>query len=214
MHRQVVLREVTGVFVFNPGGIDVNNLLVRVGTGDSRNPQGTNAFRIEGRIDGYRPDAPLKLSIDSAEPGGLYFPSHPTFLASVPREVRDFYEQLQPEGTCNVHADVNRESAGAKPQIGAVLEVIDAKFLLKKFAYPFRNAAGKIAYARDPFSGKDFISVMDLHAFGMPGGPNATSRVTLSGRIVARSARINPNRRFELHAQAEPESALNRRSWR
>jgi len=40
--------RVSGGFVFTQDGIDVNNLLVRVATGDPARPETTNAFRIRG----------------------------------------------------------------------------------------------------------------------------------------------------------------------
>ena len=197
----LLLREVSGVFVFTQDGIDVNNLLVRVGTGDPRSPQGTNAFRIDGHMNGYRPDAPLRLTVSSADEKGLYFPAHPSFLNSLPRDVRDFYEDLQPEGTCRVTAQVSRPTAGAVPQVSAVLEVLDAKFLFRQFPYPFRNAAGKIAYGRDPFSGKNYVSVLNMHAVGIPGGPNENSQVAISGR-VGPIGPDEPESGFELKATA------------
>lgn len=178
----VLLRDVSGTFVFTQDGIDVRGLTVGVGTGDPNHPETTNTFRVAGRLGGYRPESPAKLEVESAGKG-LYFPAHPTYLASLPREVREFYEDLGPEGTFKVRADVNRETAGAVPQVSGVLEVVDATFVFRRFAYPLRGAGGKIAFGRDPFSGKDYLTVMNMHASGMDGGPNEGARLTVSGRI-------------------------------
>ena len=43
------------------------------------------------------------------------------------------------------------------------VEVLDAKFLFREFPYPFRNASGKIAFGRDPGSGRDYVRVIDMH---------------------------------------------------
>jgi len=51
-------------------------------------------------------------------------------------------------------ADVSRPVWGAAPQVSAVLEVVDATFVFKQFPYPFRSAGGRIAFGRDPFSGR------------------------------------------------------------
>ncbi|HSZ59581.1 MAG TPA: hypothetical protein VK797_28315, partial [Tepidisphaeraceae bacterium] len=179
----VVLRNVDGVFVFTQDGIDVNGLLVRVGTGDPRHPLATNAFEVDGHLSGYTPDAPLELKVTSAESTGLYFPAHPTYLASLPHDIRDFYENLQPEGNCKITAGIDRPTPGAIPQVSAELEVLDARFVFRQFPYPFRSASGKIGFGRDPFSGKNYVSVMNMHALGITGGPNEHSPVTISGRV-------------------------------
>jgi hypothetical protein len=179
----LLLREVTGGFAFTENGIDVDDLLVRVGAGDASRPDETNAFKIRGHLSGYRPESPVRLQVDSADPQGLYFPARPTFLASLPREVKDFYEGLNPEGTCRVRAEVNRTAPGAVPQITGVLELLDARFKPRQFPYQIRGVGGKIGFGRDPFSGKDFISVMNVHASGMAGGPNEKLEVAVSGRI-------------------------------
>ena len=93
----MVLREVTGGFEFTQDGIDVNDLLVRIATGDASRPDDTNAFKIRGHISGYRPDSPLRLQVDSSNPRGLYFPARPTFLASLPVEI-------SVDGVIQIHA--------------------------------------------------------------------------------------------------------------
>jgi hypothetical protein len=177
------LREVTGSFIFSQDGIDVKDLLVRVGTGDPANPQASNAFRIHGRLDGYRPDATLRLHVSSADPAGLYFPESPRFLESLPREVREFYANLRPQGTCHVWADISRVVAGAMPRVNAELDIVNATFRFREFPYPFRGASGKIAFGRDPFTGQDYISVLNMHGTGIAGGPNDRADVGISGRV-------------------------------
>src|SRR5205085_8300822 len=53
----IMLREVTGAFNFTQDGIDVEDLLVRVGAGDAARPDETNAFKVRGHISGYRPES-------------------------------------------------------------------------------------------------------------------------------------------------------------
>ena len=193
------LREVTGTFVFTQDGIDVDDLLVRVGAGDPRRPEKSNAFRIQGRMSGYSPDAPLRLSIATGDPEGLYFPAEPKFLDSLPRDVRAFYNDLKPEGTCFITADVSRAVAGAMPQVNGEISIVDANFLFHQFPYPFRSASGKIAFGRDPFSGKDFVTVLNMHGRGMLGGPNERAEVAISGRIGPIGPE-SPEPGFNLHA--------------
>jgi hypothetical protein len=195
----VLLRDVGGVFVFTQDGIDVSELLVRVGTGDPRRPLATNTFQVDGHLGGYTPDSPLRLKVTSAESGGLYFPAHPTYLASLPHDIRDFYENLQPEGNCRINAEISRPIPGAVPQVSAELEVLDATFVFREFPYPFRSAGGKIAFGRDPFSGKNYVSVMNMHALGIKGGLNENSPVTINGRVGPLSPE-SPEPGFDLRA--------------
>jgi hypothetical protein len=179
----LMLSEVTGAFNFTHDGIDAEDLLVRVGAGDAAHPDQTNAFKIRGHISGYRPESPAHLQIDSSDPHGLYFPAKPTFLASLPVEIRNFYEAINPEGTCRVRAEINRVVPGTIPQISGSLELVDARFKPKQFAYPFRGVGGKIGFGRDPFTGKDFITVNNLHASGIAGGPNDKALIIVNGKI-------------------------------
>jgi hypothetical protein len=196
------LREVTGSFLFDQDGIDVNDLLVRVGTGDAKRPDATNAFRIRGHVEGYRADAPLRLQVSSADPEGLYIPARPRFLDSLPRDVRNFYSDLRPEGTCRLSADVNRPIPGAVPQVNVQVEIVDASFQFHQFPYPFRGASGRIAYGRDPFSEKNFVNVVNMHGSGMLGGPNQGSQVAISGRVGPLGP-DNPEPGFNLRATGD-----------
>lgn len=193
------LRADTGTFVFTQDGIGVDDLLVQVGAGDPDDPRKTNAFIVAGHMDGYSPDAPLRLRIGSADPEGLYFPAQPKFLDSLPRDVRDFYNDLKPQGTCFVKANIDRPLPGAMPQVNGEVEVVDARFFFHQFPYPFRGASGRIAFGRDPFSGKNYVTVMNMHGRGMKGGPNERAEVSISGR-VGPIGPDSPEPGFHLHA--------------
>jgi len=193
------VRAETGTFVFTQDGIDVDDLLVKVGAGDPDDPRKSNSLIVGGRMDGYSPDAPLRLQINSADAEGLYFPAHPKFLESLPRDVRGFYNDLKPQGTCFIKANINRPVAGAMPQVNGEVEVVDARFLFREFPYPFRGASGKIAFGRDPFSGKTYVTVMNMHGRGAIGGPNERAEVAISGRIGPIGPDY-PEPAFNLHA--------------
>ena len=193
------LRAETGTFVFSQDGIEVDDLQVKVGAGDPADPRKTNAFIVAGHMDGYSPDAPLRLQIASADPEGLYFPAQPKFLESLPRDVRDFYNDLKPQGTCFVKANIDRPLPGAMPQVNGEIEIVDARFFFHQFPYPFRGASGKIAFGRDPFSGKNYVTVMNMHGRGMKGGPNERAEVAISGRVGPIGPDC-PEPGFHLHA--------------
>lgn len=188
------VRHVSGNFSFTPHGIEVET------TGAvSLTPQRANTFHIHGRMDGYDPDAPLHLEIRSADPEGLEFSAAPRFLESLPKDVRQFYEDLRPEGRCRIIAQINRAVPGAMPQVTGEVEVLDSTFLFHQFPYPFRNASGRIAFGRDPISGKDYVRVINMHGRGLVGGPNENAEVAISGRVGPIGA-DSPEPGFDLYA--------------
>ena len=177
------LREVSGSFDFNQDRIDVSNLLVRVGTGDAANPGASNAFVASGHIDGYSPDAPLHMEVRSTDPNGIYIPAHPRFVDSLPSDVRQIFNDLRPQGSCRVAATVDRLNPGESPRVGVEAEIVSASFFFREFPYAFQGASGKVVFRRDPFSGKSYVYVTDMHAHGMAGGPNAQALIAVSGRV-------------------------------
>ena len=177
------LREVTGSFDFNQDRININNLLVRVGTGDPENPGASNALLVSGYMEGYGPDAPLHVEVRSTDVNGMYLPAHPRFVDSLPADVRQIFNDLRPQGSCRVEATVDRDNPGQAPRVGVQAEIVDASFLFREFPYPFRNASGKVVFQRDPFSGKSYVYVTNVHARGMAGGPNADAIISVSGRV-------------------------------
>ena len=178
----VLLREVSGSFDFNQDRIDVD-LLVRVGTGDADNPGASNAFLVRGFMEGYGPDDPLHVEVRSTDPNGMYLPAHPRFVDSLPADVRQIFNDLRPQGSCRVEATVDRDNPGQAPRVGVQADIVDASFLFREFPYAFRNASGKVVFQRDPFSGKSYVYVTNVHAHGMAGGPNADAIISVSGRV-------------------------------
>jgi hypothetical protein len=193
------LREVTGTFLFTQDRIDVDGLLVRVATGDPNQPDSSNAFRVSGRMDGYKPDAPLHLEVKSADSTGIYFPARPTFIDSLPGEVRNFYNDVKPEGTCHLVAKVDRAVAGERPQFNARLDIVNARFLVRQLPYPISLVHGSLLLARDPASGKDYLNVVDVQGGGIAGGPNEHFDLVVNGR-VGPIGPDSPEPGFDLHA--------------
>ncbi|HEY2589785.1 MAG TPA: hypothetical protein VGI81_28840 [Tepidisphaeraceae bacterium] len=179
----VLMREVSGSFLFDQDRIEVKDLLVRVGSGDAEHPDATNAFVVSGSMEGYGPDAPFHLAVRSADGKGMYFPAHPTFIDSLPPDVKQIYDQIKPQGWLRALATVDRVRAGEAPQVGVQAEIVDAGFYFHEFQYPFQRATGKVAFRRDPFTGKNYVYVTNVHANGKLGGPNEHAVVSVSGRV-------------------------------
>jgi hypothetical protein len=113
----------------------------------------------------------------------MYFPAHPTFIDSLPPDVKQIYDQIKPQGWLRALATVDRVRAGEAPQVGVQAEIVDAGFYFHEFQYPFQRATGKVAFRRDPFTGKNYVYVTNVHANGKLGGPNEHAVVSVSGRV-------------------------------
>src|SRR5439155_2209352 len=102
------LQQVAGVFVFTQDGIDIEALTGRVEN---------NGFKIIGHIGGYNPDAAARVRISSLDSENLFLPASPTYLNSMPRQVREWYEEVHPQGECSFVVALDRPSAGARPVV-------------------------------------------------------------------------------------------------
>src|SRR5206468_503373 len=127
--------------VFTQDGVNIEGLSGRVDN---------NGLKINGRIEGYTPDAPVTLNVTSFTTENLTIPASPRYISSLPRPVREFYEQLRPEGTCRLTLDVKRATAGALPEVSGRLDIMNGRFLYSKFPYPLRDVTGRIIFGRDP----------------------------------------------------------------
>jgi hypothetical protein len=114
------LENVAGKFVFTQDGISIENVSGRVDN---------NGLRISGRIEGYNEHAPVALKVTSFATENITIPSSPRYISSLPRQVRDFYEQLRPEGSCRLALEVNRRSGDERPEVSGRLDIINGRFL-------------------------------------------------------------------------------------
>src|SRR6185437_16121928 len=68
MPAPLELREASGTFIYSDTGVEVKNVTGRV--------EG-NALRINGRMSGYKPDAPFTIQIESLPNEPLQIPATP-----------------------------------------------------------------------------------------------------------------------------------------
>jgi hypothetical protein len=158
---KVTLKNVAGSFVFTNAGVEVKDVSGFVES---------NGLKINGRIHGYRPDAPLSLTLSSFDRQNLTIPASPRYIHSLPREVREVYEQFKPEGECRLALRVERTEPGERPVVGGSVQIVDGRFVFSRFPYPLRNVTGRIAFSHDP-GGAAKISV-NVRGNGLPNGPN------------------------------------------
>lgn len=192
------LQNVSGVFMFTPGGIEINGLAVNVEE---------NTFKVNGSISGYSPDAAAKLHIASIEGQYVRIPHLPRYVNAMPVQVREIYDLLRPEVVCSVSLEVSRGTEGAKPECSGEINVVDGKFIYKLFPYQVRGATGKIVFGRDEATGIEGVDIR-MRGHGVLGGPNENSVITIDGWIGPFDESAGVNVRVEgTKITSEPELA-------
>ena len=71
----------------------------------------------------------------------------------------------------------------ASPQFNARLDIVNARFLVRQLPYPISLVHGSLVLARDPVSGKDFLTLTDVQGSGVAGGPNEHFDLVVNGRV-------------------------------
>ncbi len=170
----ITLRQVAGSFVFTQDGIDVHDVGGRIEN---------NGFRVGGHIDGYRPDASMFLRISSLQSENIYIPPSPRYVSSLPKQVRSLYDDLRPQGTCNLEVQLERKSPGARPEARGHIDVVNGEFVFGLFPYPLREATGRISFGPDSTTGKDVVRITGLRGRGVATGPNRDTVVTIDGVV-------------------------------
>lgn len=159
---KVTLKNVAGSMVFTDSGIEVKDVSGYIES---------NGLKIDGRIGGYGMDAAVSLRLSSLATENLRIPPSPRYVASLPRQVREVYEQFRPEGECRLAVSVERPpDADARPVVSGWVRIVDGRFVFSRFPYPLRNVTGRIDFGRDP----DGVDRMSLHVRGngIAAGPN------------------------------------------
>jgi hypothetical protein len=158
---KVTLKNVAGTLVFTNSGIEVKDVSGFVES---------NALKINGRIGGYRPDATVSLQLSSSDAQELTIPASPRYVASLPREVRQLYEEFKPEGDCRIGVRIERNDPDARTLVSGWVQVLDGRFVFHRFPYPLRNVTGRIEFG----SGADGVNRLsvNLRGNGIANGPN------------------------------------------
>jgi hypothetical protein len=159
---KVTLKNVAGSMVFTHDGIEVKDVSGYIES---------NGLKIDGRIGGYGMDAAVSLRLSSLDRENLRIPASPRYVASLPRQVREVYEQFRPEGECRIGVRVERAAGGdARPVVSGWVQVVDGRFVFSRFPYPLRNVTGRIEFGR----GADGVDRMSLNVRGngIATGPN------------------------------------------
>lgn len=173
--QPIALQDVQGSFTFRPDGITLSEVVGRV--------EG-NAVRINGRIDGYTPDAPVELTIASLEEEPILLGRGIRYINTLPPQARETYDHLRPVGRAAIQIRLERPARGARVEVEGQIDVLDGAFTFDKFPYPVSRATGRIAFGPDPKLGHDRLELIGLRGYGLPDGPNAESLVQVDGLIA------------------------------
>ncbi|HEX8911450.1 MAG TPA: hypothetical protein VF796_03750, partial [Humisphaera sp.] len=167
----VELRQVSGAFEFTESGVKVDRLAARVEN---------NLIEIDGRLGGYAPEAPMEVHVRSGRAEDLVIPAAPRYVWSLPRDVRELYEKLRPEGTCRVGLAVRRAAAGGPVDASGFIELVDAQFVVDEFPYAFRHTSGRAELVRDD-RGRQWLMLRGIR--GQGAGANASRPIEVDGWV-------------------------------
>jgi hypothetical protein len=185
-HAPLPLNDVSGSFIFDDNGIRIDNLNATVAGA---------TMQVSGSIDGYDPDAAMKLRVET-KPGQIVtIPPNPDILPALPGPLHQAYGMLMPYGSGTMWAEMTRAKGGA-PVVNGELDIVDGNFKCIFFPYPVHGATGKLRFFPDP-SGKFVkLTLENIHASGIKGGPNENTQMVLDGWVGA----MDPDVGCRIHA--------------
>ncbi|MGD0463448.1 MAG: AsmA-like C-terminal domain-containing protein [Tepidisphaeraceae bacterium] len=167
--------QVSGNMVFTEQGIELKDLSGKLES---------NWFNVDGKIAGYSPDAPARLTLSSVNGHDLELPEFsPEYLGSLPREVQEVIERLHPKGTCGLRLVIERAEAGGKPTVSGQIDIHDGEFRFNQFPFPVSHVNGRVTIGDDPIAKMRGFRVLNLQGHGPSDGPNANALITLNGFV-------------------------------
>jgi hypothetical protein len=176
----IELQHVTGTFQFTEDGIvigktseDAKSVIPVTGGLED------NLFRISGAIQGYSPLSPASIKVVSHK---TRIPAKPRYVTSMPRQVRELYDHLRPQGDCSLEVTLDRPANGARLEVAGAINILDGNFTFDRFPYPVTRATGSIKFGPDPTNGADSVR-LKLQGKGLADGPNRDALIKLTGFI-------------------------------
>ncbi|MGA2501141.1 MAG: hypothetical protein ABSH20_25670, partial [Tepidisphaeraceae bacterium] len=182
--RPVRLTDVAGRFTFTPQGISISSI---------RADFEGNRIMAMGEIGGYSEHAPLQVIVFVPH---LNIPRLPTYIWSMPFEAREIWADFRPYGTGRLTIQAQRNQAGGKIRIEALLDVIDGAFTFHDFAYPLRKIRGQLWFGKDVTTGQDRVEFRDFVGLGAAGTENENASMTLSGWVSPLGKNVGLDLRF------------------
>ncbi len=168
------LDQVDGTFVFTDEQIRADSLVGRIEN---------NRFKITGKAEGYAPDAPFAIRIESLKSENIFIPDSPRYITSMPWPVQQIYYRFVPKGSCSFWIDLKREIAGSTPKLTGELAIHDTSFKFDRFPYPIEHANGILRFGNDPATGREMLEIVSIIGHGYTGGANENATLEVNGKI-------------------------------
>lgn len=167
------LQAVRGGFVIASDGVIIQNLTGRVGN---------VPLELRGRINGFSPEAPMSITVGTAEGKVATLGAGDDWPARLPPPLDAAFLQFRPSGTFTSRWTFNRSLEGQPLVIDGSCDFTDATFVYHHFAYPVVDASGRIAVRFDHETKRHRMVMENIRGLG--GEPaNATANVKLEGVI-------------------------------
>ncbi len=172
----ILMRQVTGKFVFTEDTIDVSNVSGYVES---------NGLSINAHIDNYAdPEtATASIRLASLEHEDIVIPASPTYMNSMPLVVQEIYDHLRPQGTCRLWVQVKRDTPSARPTIDGEINVVGGDFIFDEFPYPIHGSTGKLVIGRNADTGAEQLEILDVTGHGPENSVNKNAYVKINGLI-------------------------------
>jgi hypothetical protein len=170
----IAVQDVSGHFVFDDAGITFDKVFGKI--------EG-NTLAINGKIDGYTPDAPFHIRIGSPPGQPVHIPVNLKEAAAMPDDARNIYNMFKPHGVFDLWFGLDRLAPGSRPQLSGEINVIDASFISVFFPYPMEHASGNVVFGRKPDGSFEHVEIHNLRGHGPAGGPNEHAVFTVNGWV-------------------------------
>ncbi len=121
---------VNGSFRFDSKGIYIEQLIGQI--------EGLN-YNIRGQIDGYDPEAPFDLALQTQP---FRVPEQPRYLPALPKDVQQIFRMLTPVGWMQASLSARRQGHGGEIQFGGTADILSGRPLLEALARYDPQAAG------------------------------------------------------------------------
>jgi hypothetical protein len=146
---------------------------------DVRGRAEENSFQISGRIEGFAPRAPARITVTSK---GIYIPPHPHYLSSLPPEAQRIYNLIRASGSAKLTMQLRRTDGQTPVRASGLIEVARGGMTYHLFPYPLTNVGGRIHFGFDESRRKDWVAIDDLRGQGLARA-NSGATFTINGFV-------------------------------
>ncbi len=154
------MTNVKGSLIFAAQRIEVKELVGRIED---------LVYQIDGQIDGYRADAPMRLTLRTTE---FDIPEQPRYIFALPAPVQEVFRMLTPVGRLRVSMALWRTAEDDALDYTGQATIIGGTGYYHRFKYPLTKCRGLVVFNREAVEVKSLTG-------DTPGG----GTVTISGSV-------------------------------